>query len=86
MRIPNTDIPDWRIVLSFHHKEKRSSAMAAVLFLTTSSTDLSETERVVLGSDREFTYSAYTDAIERGFREWLDEGLVRLLDAWQSRI
>jgi Fic family protein len=82
------NVARWHVAVSFHHKEARSTAMAAVLFLTTvdeSNVGDRMGESVVLGTDREFTFSGSQQQDDR-FRAWLDAGLLKLLEEWQARI
>lgn len=86
LRVPTIGVPRWHIVVSFHHKESRSGLMAAVVFLTGTELGLGDPRPVILGSDREFTYSAVSVRPDDEFKKWLEVGITRLLEDWQSRV
>lgn len=79
-------VPRSNIVVSFHHKESRAGLMASVIFLTTSELGSEEASPTTVGSANEFTYSSSSRVSDEDFREWLEEALRSILDAWQSRI
>jgi Fic family protein len=78
----------WYVVVSFHHKARRTGTMAAALFLT-SADDLADSANrdatIIPGSSREFTYSGSYPQDER-FRAWLDAAITNALEAWQARL
>jgi Fic family protein len=78
----------WHIAISFHHRESRTGVMSVILFLTTideTGTDSHHDAPVVLGANREFTYSGGPPQDDR-FLAWLESGLVRALEGWQARL
>jgi len=86
LNIRSGNVARWHIVVSFHHKESRAGLMAAVVLLTTSETGFEEARPVILGADREFTYSSGSRVSTDDFRAWLEGAIKRLLEHWQSRI
>jgi Fic family protein len=86
LRIDVGNVPRWNVVVSFHHKESRAGLMAAVVFLTPPGEVGEEPRSVILGADRELTYSAASSVDEDEFRAWLDDATRTVLQAWQSRL
>src|SRR5207245_1557815 len=52
--VQNLIVPNWHVIVSFHHKESRAGLMAAVAFLTTTESGAEEGRQVTLGSTSEF--------------------------------
>lgn len=86
LSIPSMEAPRRHIVISFHHKEARAGLMAAVMFMTSSEVGDEDARQPILGSDNEFTYNGDTGDRATEFRAWLESGLRRLLEEWQSRV
>lgn len=85
--IPALDVPDWHIVVSFHHKESRASLMAIVVILTNTEFSIEEPRPVILGhDDHEFTFSGKVAPDEGAFQTWLEHGVTNVLEKWQARL
>jgi len=90
LKLPGPEIHDgtWHIVVSFHHKESRSEAMAALTILTSveplGEVDIAD-RPVIPTARRELSYSGGPPQDDR-FLARLEDGLMRALEEWQARI